>query len=167
MICKQCNFENDSDARFCENCGAALQGKNPVQANKGLMKVIWGCLVVLYVGVIVCYITGLVTEGTIRGETYRLDGVEHYSYHVDYDTQYAVEAVLIVLSSIVLVAVLVLFFVKQIKLSFAIIAALLSVYVFIGSYAALGLTMLTLVFFAAIITVLIYKYSFAENKKLL
>jgi hypothetical protein len=25
MLCKKCNFKNDADARFCENCGAGLQ----------------------------------------------------------------------------------------------------------------------------------------------
>lgn len=25
MICPKCNFENDSVARFCENCGTSLQ----------------------------------------------------------------------------------------------------------------------------------------------
>ncbi|MDR2126516.1 MAG: zinc ribbon domain-containing protein [Prevotellaceae bacterium] len=140
MICKKCNFENDSAARFCENCGAALHGKNPVQTNKDLMKVIWGCIALLYIGFFV------------SGFNYRL------------------KLILDFLSLVVLAAVWVLFFVKQIKLSFAITAALLSTYVFAGAYTIWWggyITVFFIILFAAAATVLIYKYSFAENQKLL
>jgi hypothetical protein len=31
MICKKCNFENETDARFCEKCGADLQKGSDVK----------------------------------------------------------------------------------------------------------------------------------------
>jgi uncharacterized membrane protein YvbJ len=150
MICKQCNFENDSAARFCESCGASLWGENPAQANKGLMKIIWGSIALLYIGVIVCFVTGLATES-------------HY-------TEKDVMLIQAILSLFVLVAIWVLFYVKQIKRSFAIVATLLSVYALIGSYTVWNessIVLFLLVFFAAAATILIYKNSFAENQELL
>jgi hypothetical protein len=157
MTCKNCNFENDSTARFCENCGASLQDKNHVQANKGLMKIIWGGIVLLYIGVIVCFVTGIVTDKS------------HLNY-IDYETREEVVTIQAILSLMVCVAIWILYFVKQIKLSFTITAALLSIYALIGCSTVdedISIVVLLLVFFAATITTLIYKYAFAENKKLL
>jgi hypothetical protein len=156
MICKQCNFENDNDARFCENCGAALQGKSPVQVNKGLMKVIWGCLAVLYCLFVLWQIASY-------PELFDQDNILFYRYGsgLFYGSLYI---------SIVIPFVIFLVF-KKIEKSFGITAILLSLYITIPLairpfYYYNNLLLFLLVLVAALATVLIYKYSFAENKKL-
>jgi uncharacterized RDD family membrane protein YckC len=38
MVCKYCDFENDSDAHFCENCGAKLATENFTASQTGYPK---------------------------------------------------------------------------------------------------------------------------------
>jgi hypothetical protein len=165
MYCKKCGFKNETDARFCEKCGAGLQdAKNSLQLNKGLLKVIMGCIVLLYVLVIVDFAARLGFNSVYKAGDWGDDNVMSW-----YNARENITTMLIILSVFVFVAILVLFFTKRIKKSFGITAILLCVYAAIGGAVAAfqGLVWLFLVFIAATVTVLVYKYSFAENQKLI
>jgi hypothetical protein len=186
MLCKNCNFENDSTARFCENCGAGLQ-ESPARANKGLTKVIMGSIVLLYVLVIAVFWTGQISHSCddyydrIRQNSYWHDSVSesqrneavnnaHQSYWQARSICETVMILLSLLASCVLVALVVLLILRKIKRAFGITAILLCIYAAIGISSAVegvGVIMLIVTFFAAITTTLIYKYSFAPDQKLL
>jgi hypothetical protein len=173
MICKKCNFENETDARFCENCGASLQeSKNPVQSNKGLKKVIMGCIALLYVSVIVCFVVGIVFTDYKR--SYYSDPSSRNSLedalNFWYDALNGVMVTHMLLSVFLIIAIIVLFYAKKINKVFGIFSVLLCIYAAVGTFANdqyWSMIIFFPVFIAAVVTIFVYKYAFAENQKLL
>ncbi|GAB6120563.1 zinc-ribbon domain-containing protein [Dysgonomonas termitidis] len=189
MICKECNLENDKDARFCENCGTGLQ----VKGQSGLEKMIWSCIVLLYVFVVGVFVTNkyqhaffdeLCTTAERADQMQRETGIygsdtdarlaygyeaSQDKYHRAYETFDLTKMLLGILIICVFIMLIVLLVMKKIKLSFGITAILLCIYAVIPVllYDARKELGLIVVFVTAIVTILIYKYSFAENKKLL
>jgi hypothetical protein len=170
MICKKCNFENDDAARFCENCGTRLaEIKTPVQENKNLKKIIWGCVALLYGLVIATFFEtitwhGLQNEYVQHNTDYNRNKLHDFQYRILDPTLTS----LVALSIGVIIMLILLLYFHKIKLPFGISTILLSAIAAISCFFShYGVGSFIFVFFAAIMTVLVYKYSFAENKKLI
>lgn len=47
MICKNCGFENEKDAKFCENCGSKVKSKNKLKKTQKILLTILSVMIVI------------------------------------------------------------------------------------------------------------------------
>jgi uncharacterized membrane protein YvbJ len=139
MLCRKCNFKNDTDARFCENCGADIE-KNPIETNKALKRLITFCLILFYVLTLsaLSFAIARASEqnakydyhsSTLQHDEYYNDTIRRYENDINSLTEIkdALSTISISGFLFIIVAVIVLYKLKIVRLPLTINSVLISI----------------------------------------